>query len=133
MMKEIAREEIKNWPLGNVMIKTFSYGDKLRLAGSLKKIFKDVNLIKNEQDEQKIMDNLKDDIDLAEVNIDLVIAGLFTVKNFDGMNYIIKPDSSREEKIKFVYNLDFELGQYLLTQIMLLNKPLGDEVKKESS
>ncbi len=132
-IKEIAREEIPNWSVGNVVIKTFSYGDKLRMAGVMKKIFKDINSIKNEVDEKKILDNLKEDVDLSEVTIDLVVAGVSSIKNFDNQQFLITPNSSREEKAKFIYNIDYEAGNYLLKKILEMNKPISDETKKESS
>lgn len=131
VFKEIAKEEIKGWSLGNVVIKTFSFGDKIKMASNVKRIFKTTPNV-NETDD-KIFDNVREDADLAEVNMNLIASGLHTVRNFDGMTFIIRPDSSKEEKMKFVYDIDFDSGKFLLQQIMLLNKPISDDEKKESS
>lgn len=134
MLKEISKEDILSncnndpnaWTFGNVMIKTFSFGDKLKLADFFRK-----NLGK-ETNEENIMDSLREGADLATVNIKVFVAGTHWIKNFDNTGLLLKPEASNEDKEKIVYNLSFEAGKYLLERIVSFNK-VDEELKKASS
>lgn len=118
--KLIKREELKNWDYGDVCIKTFSIGERLKLGNFATSVnYNGGNPIMNDKN-----------IDIADVNIYSLAAGIQYIKAQDNFDFFIKPNTLVEDKTKIVFNLEFEPAKYLLEQINELNNPLSNEQKK---
>ena len=133
MMKEISREEIikedPDWPHGNVMMKSGSFGENSLLAGMLA-------VIKSKAGPNGKKDfetDVKDNISIEEINVTTLAICLNWVKNRDGTDFILKPGSMLEIRKKFVYDLDFKTGQYLVSRTEEVNKLPEDLEKKSGS
>lgn len=118
--KIIKREDIPDWVYGDVCIKTFSYGEKLTLGGAVTSVnFSSGTPVVNDKD-----------INISDLGITALAAGILYVKNKDNFEFLIKASNTLEEKKKIVYNFEFEAGRKLADEVNELNKPLSDEAKK---
>ena len=116
----IKKEDIPDWTYGDVCIKTFSYGEKLKLGGTVTSIsFNGGNPTTNDKD-----------IDISELSVMALAAGIQYVKRSDNYEFFIKPSTTLDEKKRLVFDFEYNSGQYLSNEINELNKPLSDEQKK---
>lgn len=116
----IKKEDIPDWQYGDVCIKTFSYGEKLQIGGVVASVnYNNGNPVVSDKN-----------IDIAELSVTALAAGIQWIKNQDNYDFLIKPDTVLNEKKKIVYNFEFQAGKKLSEYIQELNKPLDDEAKK---
>jgi len=112
VLKEIKKEELKDWEYGDVCLKTFSYGEQLSLA-ELKKGVDDESVI-----------------DVKKAGLMTVAAGIKFIRGKDGVSFFIKPTDTLDDKMKLVYDFDGEHAKCLLKVIKELNAPISREEKK---
>jgi hypothetical protein len=117
MLKEISKEEIPEWPHGNIMLKTYSYGDTLMLADMIEKT--DGELV------------LKNGYKESDVNIFMLAAGIHLVKTNDNNAFVVPNNATIDAKKKFTYDIDKSAAIYLLTKIKEINEVLTDDLKKK--
>lgn len=118
----IARDDIPEWDYGDVTIKKFSFGGKMRISGL-------VNTTSVNKDQVVFKER---DINNLEISVTSLGEGVVSVKDKDNYEFVIKPESSFEDKKNFFSgdNISFEAGMYLLTQVKDFNKGVTDEEKK---
>jgi hypothetical protein len=116
MMKEIKKGDIPDWSYGDVVIKTYSYGDLLSI--------KDMANFNGEEVQPK--DGFKE----SDVGLTLLAAGIHFIRNVDGTDFIIKPHTPTNDKKKFCFDFEMEPTFKLLTEIKTLNNPLSEQEKK---
>ena len=129
--KIVSKTEIPDWDFGDVTIKKFSFGGKLRLSTFTKKISIDtVDDGKGGKKEQIIETNR--DIDPFIVSTNTIAEGIHSVKDGNNYEYSLNPNSDLNEKVKFIQSDDvsYEAGKYLLTEIKKFNDELKESEKK---
>lgn len=125
VLEEIKADLIPNWEFGDVCIKSFSFGDKLKLS----EIASDVK-----SDGKDFVVVPKKDFSISEINLFLLSAGLKWVKPKDSVGFVIRPEWDLKAKEKVVYDFDFDSAQFLLKEILRINqvdKSLEDVKKKD--
>lgn len=110
MIKQIRKEDIPEWTFGDVAIKTFSFGDAMKLN----------DMSKGETEQAN-----------TEIAIFMVSAGIHFIRDEKNETIIIKNDSEINKKSDFIKNIDVASAIFLLKEIKELNKPLSDEEKKK--
>ena len=115
MLKQIRKEDIPKWELGDVTIKTFSFGEKLEL-GNLKAKMKDGT--------PQVTDA---EISIKDVSIKGLAAGIHFIRTVEGTQFIIKPGTPLADREKVVYDVAYEAGEYLLKEIWEINKEISKE------
>lgn len=128
MIKEIKKEDIPDWQYGDVAIKTYSFGEQMTIAGISGKIKEVITNGKKEFEPA-----MKDDINLGDISIYSLAAGIHYVRTLNGEAFIIEPNSSAESKKKQVFNFEKNSGNYLLGEIREVNKGVTEEEKKDYS
>lgn len=119
--KLIKKEEIPGWEHGDVCIKTFSFGDSLKLGNFTTTVaYNGGETIVGE----------KASIDIAQMNVYAVAAGIQYIKKADNYEFLIKPGTMTEDKVKIVYDFEFEQAKKILEEVSELNKHLTPEQKK---
>jgi len=118
MMKEINKDEIPEWNYGNVMLKTYSYGDTLALNDMFEKT----------GEELTVKNGYKD----SDCNLYALAAALHFVRQQDGISFVLNPNSNIEQKKKLAFDFDKKAAMYLLQQIKELNQDLTEDLKKKS-
>ena len=125
MNVEITGDTIPNWEYGNVGIKTFSFGDNLKIAGQVSNIKRTVV-----DGKTQMLPEFKEEADMGELALFMLAAGVNFVRTKDGAGFIIKPASSNDDKKKLLYGIDKESGEFLLSNISKLNEEKSEEEKK---
>jgi hypothetical protein len=116
-LKEIKAADIPDWQYGDVQIKTFSYGESLRISGWAK-----------ETTDKKI--EFKEGVNMDEAGVFILAAGINYVRTHDGTDYYIRPGSQVDEKAKKLYEISFQAGLFISQEITVLNKGITLEEKK---
>ena len=125
MMKDIKKEDIPEWEYGDVVIKSFSFGEKFEIANVKAKMSKD------ESGKLKDAEMVNAEIDVAKLSIKSLASGLHSVKTREGQ-FIIRPGSLVSERETFAYKVEFESGKYLLERVQELNSPITEDDIKNS-
>lgn len=125
MMREINKSEIPDWQYGNVMLKTYSYGNTVTLADMMELRTKIVD--GKEINDFVVKQQYKD----SDVNIFMLAAGIHFIKMSDNNSFALAPEVNIEIKKKFVFDIDRESAMYLLGQIKELNEGLSADLKKK--
>lgn len=123
MVVELLRkEDIPGWEFGDVQVKTFSFGEKLTIT--------DMRARADTTSPQgfKIV---QEEINVKDVTITAMAYGLYTMKNKDNTELIVKPTTSVEEKRKLVFDFPFDAAQFILKKVYDLNKEITQEEKKK--
>lgn len=116
-MKDIKREQIPDWEYGDVKLKTFSFGESLKI-NSWAMVGPDGT------------PDFKPGVNQDEAGVFMLSAGIHFIRTLDGADFWIKPGSSIDEKHKKLYSIPVRAGAYLSKEIGVLNKELSDEEKK---
>jgi len=126
LIKEIKKGDIPEWNFGDIAIKTYSFGEQMRIASTVSK-FKEtiVNGKKSMEPE------FREELNVGELGVYMLAAGIHFVRNIDGTEFVVKPNMVADDKIKVVFNFSKESGNFLLNEIRDLNKPMSDEEKKD--
>ena len=124
--KSIRGEDIPEWEFGDVVIKRFSFGDKIRLAN--------MSQTMSMKKEGGVEISERSELDAYTITMYTVAAGIHSVKKNDNYDFLIPPHTHVDEKLKVVTNDEFtyEAGEYLVKEIKLLNAGLTEDVKKKS-
>jgi len=126
LIKIIPKEEIPSWNFGDVAVKTFSFGDTLRLAKFTSKMKSFVN----SEGRADMETQFKDDTDIEEVSLFTLASGIHYVKSLDSSGFVINSDMITEDKVKVLYKIDLESGKYLIQQVQEINK--NDDSQKKN-
>ena len=120
--KTISKDELPEWVYGDVVVKKFSFGGKLRLSGLTTTVTAEGNTIKQSAKE----------IDSEKMGMHTLIEGIHSVKDVDNYEYLIKPGATPEEKLRFFQGDDvsFEAGMKLLDEVKSINQVVTEEQKK---
>ena len=116
-MIEIKREDIPDWEFGDVKLKTFSFGESLKI-NSWTKTGADGTA------------EFKEGVSQDEAGVFMLAAGIHFVRTIDGTDFWIKPGQTVEEKSKKIYAVSVRSGAYLSKAIADLNRELSDAEKK---
>jgi len=124
-LEVIRKDDIPDWEFGDVTIKKFSFNDKIRLASFISKV---------SVKDKEIETNNRDEIDSHKLSLYTISSGLYSVKDKDNYEFVIKPNTNFNDKLLFVESdsLLFESGQFLASKISVFNKVVGEELKKKS-
>ena len=119
----IRKEVLVDWEYGDVVIKKFSFGDKLRLSAFT------TNMSINENEIVKESKN----IDTYALTMFTVACGLHSIKDSGNYEYVLKPGSHIDDKLAFINSLDipYEAGVVILSKIKEFNKEISEDKKKE--
>ena len=124
-LQTINKQDIPDWEFGDVVIKKFSFADKIKMAGFVSNVSVKKNVIE-QRDVEKI--------DTDTLGIYTFAAGIHSVKDKDNYEFIMKPHSFIDDKVKFVIrdDIEYSAGQYILEQIKVFNQEIIDnELKKK--
>jgi hypothetical protein len=119
--KLIKKEEIPGWEYGDVCIKTFSIGESLKLGNFTTTV---------QYNGSEAIVGEKPSIDISQMNVYALAAGIQYIKKSDNYEFFIKPGVLTEDKYKIVFDFDYEPGKFLLEKISELNQHLSNEQKK---
>jgi hypothetical protein len=125
MIKEIRKDEVPEWEYGDVAIKTYSFGEQMAIAGSAGQIKESI-----EDGKKTYKPEMKADINFGDLSVYILCAGIHYVRDKSGENFLIKPNTTVEDKKRFVFNFPSMSGNFLLNEIREFNKPKSDEEKK---
>lgn len=118
----INKNDIPEWEYGDVVVKKFSFGGKLRLSEHTNTTsIKDNKVAVGE----KIVNNY-------ELGISTLCEGIHSIKDAENYEYLIRPHSHVDDKKTFFTNDDIsvESGLYLLQQVKEYNNPTSEDEKK---
>lgn len=118
MIKNISKSEVPGWEYGDVAVKTFSFGEQMKIANLKAKLNKSGAELSDSE------------MDIGDVLIKILAAGIHYVKTAEGNQFIIKPGMSVEDRQKIVFDFTKEAGQYLVKQVQELNKEITKEEQK---
>lgn len=125
--KTITKENLPDWDFGDVVIKKFSFADKMRLANMSRtmRVVKDGN-------KDKVVIEPNDKLDGYAISLMTMGAGIHSIKDDKNYDYILKPHSHIDEKLNFINRdeISFSAGEVLLNEIKDFNKEITEEEKK---
>lgn len=130
--KEIRKSDLPEWEYGDVVIKKFSFGDKLKLSAfTSETIIETVKDTTTGKEVERVKRSAKT-IDAYEITMFTIACGLHSIKDSDNYEYVLKGHSNIDEKLEFVKKLDlsFEAGKVILDEIKNFNVDISDEKKK---
>lgn len=116
-MIEVKKEDIPDWEYGDVKIKTFSFGESLKI-NSWATVGTDGQPA------------FKQGVPEDEAGVFMLAAGIHFVRTVDGADFWIKPNSTIEDKSKKLYTIPVRSGAHLSKEIAKANRELSDEEKK---
>lgn len=121
MLKELKSNEIQDWDFGDVIIKTYSYGQQSRIAELISNI---------RMSGKEITADVKDNLSIYDLNMLMLSAGIHIIRNKDGTE-LIGPLTKEVDKLNFLdKTISSIAGNDILREISLLNQALSREEKK---
>jgi hypothetical protein len=112
LIKVIPREEIPDWDFGSVCVKTWSIIDSL-----------DISKIAGKEEGFE-------NIDVKAAAVIQLAGGIHYIKNVNDDGFLLEPNKTRDEKIRFLDKMSTQAGSHILKAIVEINKPLtGTDIK----
>jgi hypothetical protein len=118
-MDVIRREEIPNWDYGDVCIKHYSFGDKIKLSSMAMTVKVDSKTMTEQMTAKEI--------DTEEMILLAVAAGISWVKKKDNYEFLFKPDRKTSDLVEFIRQINYDSGVFLKNKIAVINQAMTDQ------
>ena len=131
--KTINKNDLPEWDFGDVTIKKFSFGDKLKLSAFTTDT--SIDVVKDPETGKDVerVNRKSKNIDAYEITMFTIACGLHSVKASDDYEYALKPHSHIDEKLRFVKekDLSYESGKVILEAVKEFNAEISEDKKKD--